>query len=127
MTVCWHVNDLKVSHIDPEEITKFGDWLSTTYGVSAATHQGKVHNYLGIIFDFTEKGKVAINMIKYVKNIISDFLEEITAVGTSLVADHLFTVQDQMEAKTLPEEQAHVFHHTTAQLLFLSARAQQDI
>ncbi len=66
MTVCWHVDDLKVSHIDPEEITKFGDWLSTTYGVSAATHQGKVHNYLGIIFDFTDKGRVAINMTKYI-------------------------------------------------------------
>ncbi len=28
MTVCWHMNDLKVSHVDPKEITKFGDWLS---------------------------------------------------------------------------------------------------
>jgi hypothetical protein len=24
MTVCWHVDDLKVSHIDPSEVTKFG-------------------------------------------------------------------------------------------------------
>jgi hypothetical protein len=40
MTVCWHDNDLKVSHIDPEEITKFSNWLSKTYGVSVATHQG---------------------------------------------------------------------------------------
>jgi hypothetical protein len=38
MTVCWHVDDLKVSHIDPDEVTKFGDWLSKTYGVSVATH-----------------------------------------------------------------------------------------
>ena len=38
MTVCWHIDDLKVSHIDPEEITKFGNWLSTTYGVSVAPH-----------------------------------------------------------------------------------------
>ncbi len=30
MTVCWHVDDLKVSHIDPDEVTKFGDWLSKT-------------------------------------------------------------------------------------------------
>jgi hypothetical protein len=38
MTVCWHVDDLKVSHIDPDEVTNFGDWLSETYGVSVATH-----------------------------------------------------------------------------------------
>jgi hypothetical protein len=57
MSVCWHVDDLKVSHIDPEEITKFGNWLSTTYRVSIAIHQGKVHDYRGMIFNFTEKGK----------------------------------------------------------------------
>jgi hypothetical protein len=45
----------------------------------------------------------------------------------SPVADNLFTVQDPMEAMPLPEEQAHAFHHTTAQLLFLSARAQGDV
>ncbi len=38
VTVCWHVDDLKVSHIDPDEVTKFGDSLSKTYGVSVATH-----------------------------------------------------------------------------------------
>ncbi len=38
MTVCWHVDDLKVSHMEPEEVMKFGNWLSKTYGVSLATH-----------------------------------------------------------------------------------------
>ena len=28
MTVCWHVDDFKVSHIDPQEIIKFRDWLA---------------------------------------------------------------------------------------------------
>jgi hypothetical protein len=115
-------------HTDPEEITKFGNWLSTTYGVSVATHQGsKVHDHLRMIFNFTKKGMVAINMIEYIKNIIFDFLEEITAIRASLVADHLFTVWDPTEAKPLPEEQAHVFHHVTTRLLFLSVKAQHDI
>ena len=38
MIVCWHIDDLKISHIDPQEITNFKDWLSTTYGVSVTTH-----------------------------------------------------------------------------------------
>jgi hypothetical protein len=79
MTVCWHVDDLKVSHVDPKEVTKFGKWLSKTYGVSVATHRGKVHDYLGMIFDFSKKGKVMINMIKYLKNIINNFPKEIIA------------------------------------------------
>jgi hypothetical protein len=28
MTVCWHVDDLKVSHWDPNQVTIFGEWLS---------------------------------------------------------------------------------------------------
>jgi hypothetical protein len=39
---------------------------------------GKVHNYLGMIFDFSAKGKVMVTMMEYIKNIIKDFPEEIT-------------------------------------------------
>jgi hypothetical protein len=41
MTVCWHVDDLKLSHIDPKVNTEFGDWLSATYGVSVVSHRGE--------------------------------------------------------------------------------------
>ncbi len=92
MTICWHVDDLKVSHVDPKEVMKFGEWLSKTYGVSVATHRGKVHDYLGMTFDFSEQGKVMINMIEYIKGIINNFPEEIIATQTSPAADHLFTV-----------------------------------
>ena len=94
MTVCWHVNDLKVSQVDPGEVRIFVEWLSATYEVTVTTHQGTVHNYLGMIFDYSEKVKVMIDMIKYIKSIINDFPEEITAVWTSPAADHLFTVRD---------------------------------
>ncbi len=117
MTVCWHVDDLKVSHMDPNEITKFGDWLSKTYGVTVAAHRGKVHDYLGMMFDFSKEGKVVVNMVEYIKNIIANFPEEIIATRTSPAANYLFTVLSETEAKPLPEEQAMAFHHATAQLL----------
>ena len=92
-----------------------------------ATHQGKVHDYLGMIFDFSKKGKMMVHMIEYIKNINTNFPEEITTTKTNLALDHLFKVQDNSKAKPLPEEQAMAFHHTIAQLLFLSARARHDI
>jgi hypothetical protein len=95
--------------------------------VSVTTHRGKVHNCLGMIFDFLEKGKAMINMIKYIKGIINDFPKEIIVTQTSPAANHLFTVRDPSLAMPLPEEQARAFHHAAAQLLFLSARARQDI
>ena len=127
MTVCWHVDDLKVSHCDPTQVTILGEWLSTKYGVAVATHLGKVHNYLGMIFNFSAKGKVMITMVEYIKTILKNFPEEIMATKTSPATDHLFTVRDPSLAKMLPEEQAMAFHRTTAQLLFLSARAHQEI
>jgi hypothetical protein len=127
MTACWHVDDLKVSHCDPVQVTIFGEWLNEKYGVAVATHRGKVHDYLGMIFDFLPKGKVIVTMMEYVKNIIKDFPEEIVGTKTSPATDHLFTVRDLSLAKVLPEEQAMAFHRTTAQLLFLSARARRDI
>jgi hypothetical protein len=40
MTVCWHVDNLKVSHMDPTKVTKFGQWLSDPYRVAVAEHRG---------------------------------------------------------------------------------------
>jgi hypothetical protein len=127
MTVCWQVNDLKASHVDPGEVIIIGEWLSAAYGVTVTTHRGKVHDYLGMMFDYSEKGKVMAYMIENIKSIIANFLEEIMVVWTSPAADHLFTMRDKLLAKQLPEEQARVFHHTTAQLLFLSTRVWSDI
>jgi hypothetical protein len=92
-----------------------------------ATHRGKVHDYLGMIFVFSLKGKVMVTLMVYIKNIIKDFPEEIVGTKMSLATDHLFALRDPSLAKVLPEEQAIAFHRTTAQLLFLSARARRDI
>ena len=80
-----------------------------------------------MIFDYSEKGTVIINMIEYIKNITTNIPGEITAVGTSPAADHLFTMRDKLLAKPLTEEQAWAFHHATAQLLFLCAGARCNI
>jgi hypothetical protein len=116
-----------VSHCDPAQVTIFGKWLSEKYGVAVATHWGKVHDYLGMIFEFSPKGKVMVSMMEYIKSIIKDFPEEILGMIMSPAVDHLFTVRDPSPAKVLPEEQVMAFHRTMAQLLFLSARAQRDI
>ena len=51
----------------------------------------------------------------------------ITGKASTPAADHLFSVRDADKAKYLPEEKAVAFHHTTAQLLFLSSQAMRDI
>ena len=42
MTVCWHANNLKSSHIDLKVNTEFGYWLSATYGVLVVSHRPRI-------------------------------------------------------------------------------------
>ena len=41
--------------------------------------------------------------------------------------EHLFKVGDDKDTTYLPEEQAQIFHHTTAHLLFICSRARRNI
>ena len=126
MSVCWHVDNLKVSHKHPIKITKFAIQLSKIYGKDLTVHRGKVHDYLGVDFDFGEKGKVKVSMIKYLQGVLDAFPEDLpTKHAATPAGNHLFTVRDKNdpEYSPLPEKQARQFHHTVAQLLFMSTRA----
>ena len=52
MTVVWHVDDVKVSHKDLYEVTKFSQYLSIIYGKKLTFHRGKVHDDLGMDLDY---------------------------------------------------------------------------
>ena len=47
------------------------------YGDSLAESTGKQHNYLRMIFNFSSKNEVQINMNLYISKIIKEFPEEI--------------------------------------------------
>ena len=66
-------------------------------------------------------------MIKYIKKIHKDFPEDINFAAATPAAEHLFYVREDNQYRILPEEQAKVFHHGTAQLSFLCVRAQPYI
>ncbi len=65
-TLLFHVDDLKSSHIDPKVNDEFDKWLQDNYGEhgEVTIHRGKVHEYLGMEIDYTEKGKVKIGMVE---------------------------------------------------------------
>jgi hypothetical protein len=82
LTVVWHVDDLKVSHVSSNVVTKMADWLKSTYerlfddgSGEMKICRGKIHEYLGMTLDFTVDGKVKITMIPYVKEIVQQFKE----------------------------------------------------
>ena len=61
-------------------------------------------------------------MIKYLQNIFDDFPEVTRIISATYGSDYLFMVQDKMDRKILPEDQAQQLHHTAARLLFMCMR-----
>ena len=90
-----------------------------------AENVGKLHDYLGMEFNFSSEGEVKINMTKYIGKIIKDFPEEILGKQATPAGNHLFKVRE--DGHKLDEEQANAFHHTVYQLLFAANRARRDI
>ena len=127
ITVIWNVDDLMMSCEDNFELTKFSCYLVNIYGPKLSMHLGNKHEYLGMDLEFMNNGSLEVSMFKYLDSIIDEFPEFITGKAATPAADHLFSVRDTDEAKCLPAEKAIPFHHTTAQLLFLSSRARRDI
>ena len=112
---------------DNFELIKLSCYLANIYRPKLAIHLGNKHDYLGIDFEFMNNGSLEVSMFKYLDSIIDEFPELITGKAATPTADHLCSVRDADEAKYLPEEKATAFHHTTAQLIFLSSRVRRDI
>ncbi len=62
MMVRWHVDDLMISHTNNKAILQFLRMLKDIYGDNLAKNTGRIHDYLGMIFDFSDRDKVKINM-----------------------------------------------------------------
>ncbi len=62
-TVRFHVDDLMSSHVDTKVNDKFEIWLNKMYGSHGKVKatRGKVHDYLGMTFDFSQEGKVLVD------------------------------------------------------------------
>ena len=117
-TVRFHVDDLLSSHVDPKVNDRFQVWLEKMYGKYKAVEptRGKKHDYLGMLVDFTEKGKVKIDMVKYVESMIEDFPVKINKISKTPAAENLLDIGT---GKLLDKAKSEIYHTTVAKGLFL--------
>ena len=123
-TVLWHVDDLKISHIDHNVVTDVISQLEAEFGVEAplTIMCGKVHNYLGMVLDYTVDGKIQIKMDNYVATVLEEAPLDMKGESATPAAAHLFEV-NQTNATLLDAETADKFHHIVAKLLFFFKQA----
>ena len=65
-TIYWHVDDLKISHVNPKVVDSVLVWLEKKFG-KLVTNRGKRHSYLGVYLDFQKDGPVGISIVEYLR------------------------------------------------------------
>ena len=128
MTVVWHVDDLKLSHADDQEVGKFIRQMEDTFGKDTplTVSRGKTHEYLGMSLDYRHKGEVRINMEHYIDMMLRDAPQEMDGTSKAPAASHLFKTNPE-DPKLLGEEKKKIFVHLLMQGLYLSQRGRPDI
>ena len=72
LAICWHVDNLKSSHINPKVNDQFLQWIKYMFRQLSEVKmtQGPLHDYLGITLDYSVPGQVSIDMSRYVEKMV---------------------------------------------------------
>ena len=122
----FHVDNVMSSHKDPQVNKVFAEWLEKMYGAYKAVEPtfGKKHEFLGMYFDFSEKGRVQVDMKYYIDNMLEDFPMNITKTSKTPAGERLL---EKGSGALLDKERKEIFHTTVARGLFMCKRARPDI
>lgn len=126
-TVCWYVDDTKISHVNPKVVDRVIETIEQRFG-EMPVKRGANHTFVGMDFTFREDGKVEILMKDYIQECLDSYAElgeTINRKANTAGKHDLFTVDH--ESKKLDNKKAEMFHHIVAELLYVSKRARLDI
>ena len=78
-TIAWYVNDIKMLHAQQEVLEGLLTSLNGEFGKEAplTVTRGKVHDYLGMTFDYIIPGKVKITMPDFVQGVLDECPEDL--------------------------------------------------
>ena len=121
-TVTWHVDDTKVSHINPEVNSEFCKWCEEKYGDEengkVKIHRGKIHDYLAMKLYYNTPNKVKIDMKSYCKEIIKEYLYTLNKNVNCPWNINLFDRKN--DTKELDQRDAETFHTFVMKCMFVA-------
>ncbi|CAJ1944996.1 unnamed protein product [Cylindrotheca closterium] len=122
-TICWYVDDNKISHVNPKVVDDVIKKIESKFGPMSQT-RGDKHDFLGMELKY-KKGKLTIGLKKHILKAINTFDEDITRNAASPAKGYLFDVWP--DAQKLDEKKADCFHSVVQSLLYVSRRCRLDI
>eukprot|EP00980_Cylindrotheca_fusiformis_P010187 scaffold2267_cov92-Cylindrotheca_fusiformis.AAC.6 len=80
-TIGWHVDDLKISHVENDVIEGIYQLLNDQYGKETplTVSRGKKHEYLRMTIDYSEDGKVKFTMADYIDDLLKEIPEDLSS------------------------------------------------
>ena len=116
------------SHIDPKVNDEFLEWLNQQYGSHGAVKatRGKIHEFLGVVYDFSEEGILKLPMDEYVKRMLNDFSVKFSEneIAKTPGGNDLFK---RGKGKSLEKERNEEFHSVVVKGIILGKPARPDI
>ena len=124
-TICWYVDDTKISHWDPAVVTRVLNTLKSHFDKMSIT-RGDHHVFLGmdITFDRT-RGTATISMKDYLTEAITESSLAITVPAPTPAAKDLLDIDPF--SPPLSATSCEVFHSIVAKLLYVALRGRQDL
>ena len=121
-TIIVYVDDLMITSTDMKLIDEITEVLRQEFK-TITVHDGKVHSYFGMSFDFNEPGEVKITMSKYLEELVTTC--NISGTADTPAANNLFDISET--APKLSKQQSDLFHSHVAKCLYVAKRVRPDI
>ena len=121
-TIVVHVDDGFVTGSDESVLDTFFEKLTAELG-ELTIRRGRVHEYLGMLLDFSQPSVVHITIEKMIQQLISDW--NVSKKRNSPARSDLFSIDESSQA--LNEASSKQLHRGIAQLLYLSTHVRPDV
>ena len=106
--------------------------LSERYGdiTPLSISRGEIHNYLGMVFDYTTSHEVKNTMYQYIDGLL-DNVPKLYWKGIGMetsASENLYGVQnsESKECEMLTDDEREQYHSLTTQLIYISKRGRAD-
>jgi len=78
-TIIWHVDDLKISHVEKKVVHHVINNLNKKFGEYSllSTSRGKKLECLGMTLDYMTKGKITLSMYEYIDKMLTELPSDI--------------------------------------------------
>ena len=122
-TICWHIYYLKVYHVKSTVIDDVLWSLEGQYRKVAQlkTTSGRVHDYLGMLLDFSMKGNVIVTMTKHLQSILETSTLDMDGPEYTPGANSLSQVRK--DRHDLSKQQKDLYQTLVANIFFMSCRS----